>query len=154
MMYNKVLCPVDGSETSNRGMQEAIALAKDQQARLKFIHVVDAYFPIIDGVGNFIPVDIKEVLEENAKSIIADAKKIANDAGVEVELEVLNTVGGRPSATIVDHASVWQADIIVMGTHGLRGINRIVMGSDAENVLRTSTVPVLLVSNSMKTKKS
>lgn len=76
MMYKKILCPVDGSETSNRGMQEAIKLASDQHAKLMFIHVVDAYFPIIDGVGNFIPVDIKEVLNENAQAVIAEAKKL------------------------------------------------------------------------------
>ncbi|MGJ8620857.1 MAG: universal stress protein [Methylophilaceae bacterium] len=145
MMYKKILCPVDGSDTSNRGMQEAIKLAKDQQAKLKFIHVVDAYFPLIDGVGNFIPVDVTEVLHENAKAIIEKAKKTANDAGLVVEVEVLKSRGGRPSTTIIDCAASWQADIIVMGTHGLCGISRIVMGSDAENVLRTSAVPVLLI---------
>ena len=144
-MYKKILCPVDGSETSNRGIQEAIKLASDQHAELMFIHVVDAYFPIIDGVGNFIPVDIKEVLNENAQAVIADAKKIATNAGIDAESKVLDSVGSRPSATIVDYAKAWPADIIVMGTHGLRGINRVVMGSDAENVIRTSSVPVLLV---------
>ncbi|MFV1923094.1 MAG: universal stress protein [Methylotenera sp.] len=145
MMYKNILCPVDGSETSNRGMQEAIKLAKDQHAKLMFIHVFDAYFPIIDGVGNFTPVDIKEVLNENAQAVIAEAKKIAKNAGIEAESKVLDSVGGRPSASIVDYAKAWSADIIVMGTHGLRGINRVVMGSDAENVIRTSSVPVLLV---------
>jgi nucleotide-binding universal stress UspA family protein len=144
-MYKKILCPIDGSETSNRGMQEAIKLAKNQQAKLMFVHVLDTYFPIIDGVGNFTPVDITEVLRENAEAVITEAKKIANNAGVTAEVKVLDSVGSRPSSSIVNHAKAWQADIIVMGTHGLRGINRIVMGSDAENVLRTSTVPVLLV---------
>jgi nucleotide-binding universal stress UspA family protein len=144
-MYKNILCPVDGSETSNRGMQEAIKLAKDQHAKLVFIHVVDAYFPIIDGVGNFTPVDIKEVLNENAQAVITEAKKIAKNAGIEAESKVLDSVGGRPSASIVDYAKACSADIIVMGTHGLRGINRVVMGSDAENVIRTSSVPVLLV---------
>lgn len=144
-MYKKILCPVDGSETSNRGMQEAIMLAKDQQATLKFVHVVDAYFPIIDGVGNFVPVDITEVLHENAKAVIDKAQAAANDAGLEVEAEVLENLGGRPSATIVDYAESWHADLVVMGTHGLRGINRIVMGSDAEDVVRTFIGSVLLV---------
>ena len=153
-MYKRILCPVDGSGTSNRGMQEAIKLAKDQHAKLKFVHVIDTYFPIIDGVGNFIPVDISEVLHENAEAVIERAKKAAKDAGQEVEVEVVESVGGRPSTSIVEQAGSWQADIIVMGTHGLRGITRMVMGSDAENVVRTSVVPVLLVSDPMKTNKS
>ena len=152
-MYKRILCPVDGSDTSNRGVQEAIKLAKDQHANLKFLHVIDAYFPIIDGVGNFTPVDISEVLHENAEAVIEQAKKAANDVGEKVEVEVIESVGGRPSTYIVNHAGSWQADIIVMGTHGLRGITRLVMGSDAENVVRTSDVPVLLVSDLMKTKK-
>ena len=52
-MYKHILCPVDGSNTSNCGMMEAIHLAKDQNAKLRFLHVIDMYFPIMDATGDF-----------------------------------------------------------------------------------------------------
>jgi nucleotide-binding universal stress UspA family protein len=144
-MYKRILCPVDGSSTSSRGLQEAVNLAKNQQAKLRFIHVIDTYVPIIDGVGSLTPADMAEILEENAQKVIGEAKNSAKKAGVDVSSEVVEILGRRPSHAIIEQANQWPADLIVMGTHGLRGLNRLVMGSDAENVLRHSSVPVLLV---------
>jgi len=146
-MYKRILCPIDGSPISIRGVQEAVALAKNQAAELKFVHVIDTYFPIIDGVGNYMPVDISEVLEENAGKVIEEASLIAKDAGIHAQSHIVKVAGDRPSIGIINETKEWSADIIVMGTHGLRGFNRMVMGSDAENVVRTSLVPVLLVKN-------
>lgn len=147
-MYKRIICPVDGSLTSNRGMQEAISLAKNQHAKLRFLHIIDTYLPIIDGVGNYIPVDISDVLHENAEKVLKEATAVAKKAGIVTEAEIVETVGVRPSELIVKQSKDWAADVIVMGTHGLRGFNRMVMGSDAENVVRTSVVPVLLVNKS------
>ena len=144
-MYERIICPVDGSATSNRGVHEAINLAKSQNAQVRFLHVIDTYVPIIDGVGSLTPIDMNEILQENAQKVIAQAKSIAEKSGVETSSTVIETLGGRPAKIIVKQAKEWSADLIVMGTHGLRGLNRMVMGSDAENVLRASTVPVLLV---------
>lgn len=149
-MYKRIMCPVDGSPTSNRGMKEAIDLAKDQNAKLRFVHVIDTYFPIFDGVGNFMPVDMTEVLQKNADKVIKKAKTAAVKAGVVADAEFAETLGGRSSTFIVEKANNWHADLIVMGTHGLRGIGRMVMGSDAEFVVRTSSVPVLLVKAAKK----
>jgi nucleotide-binding universal stress UspA family protein len=153
-MYKRILCPIDGSSTSNRGMGEAINLAKDQKAKLKFFHVIDTYFPIIDGVGNYVPVNMEDVLRDNAEEVIKKAQSTAEKAGVTSDAEFVETLGGRPATSIIEEADKWHADLIVMGTHGLRGFSRIVMGSDAENVVRTSAVPVMLVSDLKKTKKS
>jgi len=147
-MYKRILCPIDGSTTSNHGMQEAISLAKNQSAKLRFIHVVDTYFPIMDGVGSLMPVDMADILDKNAEEVIEYAKSVAKKAGLDADATVTKTLGGRPSKEIVKQAKDWSADLIVMGTHGLRGFNRIIMGSDAENVVRTSSVPVMLVNRS------
>jgi nucleotide-binding universal stress UspA family protein len=149
-MYKRILCPIDGSETSKRGMLEAIGLAKDQTALLRLVHIVDTYVPLIDDVGSLIPVDMTDVLEKNAEELIEPAKNTAKNAGVEVDAKIIEMLGGRASEEIIKHAKEWSADIIVMGTHGLRGFNRVVMGSDAENVVRTSAIPVLLVNSSDK----
>lgn len=146
-MYKHILCPVDGSPTSNIGMQEAIRLAKDQNAKLRFFHVIDTYVPILDMSGDFNVAYMIGILRENGEKVIKKANATAEKAGLSADSRMLESVGGRAATYIVAEAEKWPADLIVMGTHGLRGISRLVMGSDAENVLRTSHVPVLLVKN-------
>lgn len=147
-MYKRILCPIDGSSTSNHGILEAVKLAKDQGAQLRFVHIVDTYIPTIDDVGSLIPVNVSDILQKNAEEVIENAKDIAKDAGVVADAKVAETLGGRPAKEIIKQAKDWSADLIVMGTHGLRGFNRIIMGSDAENVVRTSSIPVMLVNAS------
>jgi len=149
-MYKKILCPIDGSPTSNRGMKEAINVAKNQKAKLRFIHVIDTYFPILDGLGDFAMIDMTDTLRKNAAKVIKKAEAAAEKEGVEVDAVQAETLGGRPAEFIVKEADKWPADLIVMGTHGLRGISRLVMGSDAEYVLRTSPVPVLMINSTLK----
>jgi nucleotide-binding universal stress UspA family protein len=144
-MYKQILCPIDGSPTSNCGMTEAIKLAKDQSAKLRFLHVIDLYFPILDVSGDLNIIYIDEVLRRNGHQVLKRAEEAACRAHVTSDSKVIEAVNNRVSEFIVAEAEEWPADIIVMGTHGLRGIERLVMGSDAETVTRASPVPVLLV---------
>ncbi len=146
-MYKRILCPIDGSPSSNRGMNEAIHLAKDQNAKLRFLHVIDTYFPILDITGDLNVVQIANTLSENGKKLLKRAENAAHKAGVTADSEMAESVGNPIPQFIVSQAKEWPADLIVMGTHGLRGFERLVMGSDAETVIRTSHVPVLLVRN-------
>jgi nucleotide-binding universal stress UspA family protein len=153
-MYKQILCPIDGSPTSNCGMMEAIHLAKDQNAKLRFLHVIDMYFPILDATGDFNMVVIDDVLRENGKKVIHKAEAAAHKAGVEADSRMVEAIGGRVSKFVTQQVKEWPADLIVMGTHGLRGIERLVMGSDAETIVRTSLVPVLLVREQPATHKT
>lgn len=144
-MYKHILCPIDGSPTSNAGMREAIKLCKEQNARLYFLHVIDTYIPVIDMSGDLDVAFMIDILRENGERIIREAKAEAEKAGISIEVKTVESVGGRTATHILAEADKWQADLIVMGTHGLRGISRLLMGSDAENVLRGSKIPVLLV---------
>lgn len=144
-MYKKILCPVDGSQTSNCGMNEAIRIAKDQNAELRFIHVLDLYFPILDASGDLNIIFIDDVLRRNGKQVLKKAEEAAYKAGVMTDSKGIEAMSSRVSEFIIAEAEEWSADLIVMGTHGLRGIERLVLGSDAETVIRTSPVPVLLV---------
>lgn len=144
-MYKHILCPIDGSETANAGMHEAIQFAKEQNAQLHFLHVIDTYIPIVDMSGDFNITYMIDILRENGAKIIKKAAAAAKKAGVNADTKTIESVGGRTAYYIVQEAENWPADLIIMGTHGLRGISRLVMGSDAENVLRTSNVPILLV---------
>lgn len=144
-MYARILVPVDGSGPSQRGLEEAIRLAKSLGARMKVVHVVNA--PVLD--PNYASIQWPEALmtglRESGARVIADAGAAAKREGLQVEIELLETVGGGAAKAIVQAARDWQADLIVMGTHGRRGLSRLALGSDAEMVLRTSPVPVLLV---------
>ena len=153
-MYKRILCPVDGSPTSNCGMSEAIKFAKDQNAKLRFIHVIDMYFPIIDATGDFNVINIDDILRKNGKEVLKKAKAAAKKAGIEADLEIIEAIGARVSKLVITQAKTWSADLIVIGTHGLRGVERLVLGSDAETIVRTSPVPVLLVRNLDEAKKT
>ncbi len=152
-MYKQILCPVDGSPASNCGMAEAINLAKDQNAKLRFLHVIDMYFPVLDATGDFNVVNIDDILRKNGKKVLKKAEAAAIKAGVTPESEMVEAIGARISKFVVGQAKAWPADLIVMGTHGLRGIERLVMGSDAETIVRTSPVPILLVRDKQADKK-
>ena len=147
-MYRKILVPVDGSQTSARGLAEALKLAKDQRARLRFLHVVEEY-SVIQSVGlggvAFDTANLIDMLQADAKKIIAGAMARARKNGIQADSVTYESFTGRSSDFVVSEAKKWQADLIVMGTHGRRGVSRMVLGSDAEIVVRTSPVPVLLV---------
>lgn len=144
-MYKHILCPIDGSDASNAGIHEAIQLAREQNAHLHFLHVIDTYVPIVDMSGDFNVTYMIDIMRNNGEMVIKNAIATAKKAGINADTKTIESVGGRTAAYIVEEAENWPADLIVMGTHGLHGISRLVMGSDAENVVRSSKVPVLLV---------
>jgi len=144
-MYKRILVPVDGSGTSLLGLQHAVRLAKDQKAKLRLLHVVHDYL-IAEGRHAMVNSSylLKE-LRERGQAILNDAASLARKKDVEAETQTIETLMGPVGASIVKCAEKWPADLIVLGTHGRRGIRRLVMGSDAEYVVRTAPVPVLLV---------
>ena len=144
-MYQRILVPVDGSEASKRGLQEAIKLAKAANARLQIVHVVNE--PLLEaGFFGHEPYEqLSDFLRVSGAKILEEAKSAAREAGVEFGAELLQTIGGHVSPLVLDAARQVNADLIVMGTHGRRGVTRLLMGSDAEMVLRSSPVPILFV---------
>ncbi len=144
-MYKKILVPVDGSETSQLGLQHAILLAKDQSAVLRLLHVVHDYFVAEGRHGMARSDELLKELREHGQLILSEAVSSARQQGVEAQSESVETPMGPVGAAIAEYAQRWPADLIVIGTHGRRGIRRLVMGSDAEYVVRTAPVPVLLI---------
>ncbi len=145
-MYKQILVPVDGSDTSSLALQEAIKLAESQQAKLRIVHVIDALMYPLD--LEFVDVGaIQQALRQSGNAILEDAQAVARKSGVEAETKLLDiqSPGRRIAGTIVAEAEAWPADLIVLGTHGRRGLNHLLMGSVAEDVARRSPKPVLLV---------
>jgi len=89
--------------------------------------------------------DLLTVLAEAGEQILSDAKQVAQKSGVGAETVMHHSFTGRVCDVVIKEATDWKADLIVIGTHGRRGAGRFFLGSDAEQVLRLATVPVLLV---------
>ena len=144
-MYQRILVPVDGSHTSTLGLQEAIRLALDQRARLRIVHVVDELLVAQNFEGYVNAGELIDSLEAAGKKALEKAAALARKHDLKAEATMFETVGGRVADVIIREARKWKADLIVMGTHGRRGLGRMVLGSDAEAVLRETRIPVLLV---------
>lgn len=144
-MYQRILVPIDGSETSNRGLQEAVRLAKEQGARLCLVHVIDqSAIPGLPSSGLYVRT-VLEAVRRSGEVVLQHAANAVRVAGVDADSRMVDNFLGRVAEAIIDEAGKWRADLIVMGTHGRRGVSHLFLGSDAEMVVRMSDVPVLLV---------
>lgn len=145
-MYTQILVPVDGSSTSDRGLEEAVKLAKLTGARIRLIHVIDQLFYAggMEGFGAM-TVDLIPLLREGGAKILQAGKFRVEAAGVPVDTVLFDSSAGRVFDLVVTEATNWHADLIVIGTHGRRGVGRVFLGSDAEQIVRHASTPVLLV---------
>ncbi|APW37268.1 universal stress protein UspA [Rhodoferax koreense] len=145
-MYQRILVPVDGSSTSDAGLAEAIRLARGSGGRLRLIHVIDdqSFGFGMAAYGEY-PGDWLTVLRDNGMDILEKGQATAKSAGVEVEIKLHDGLLGALDDIVQKEAAQWPADLIVLGTHGRRGVGRLMLGSDAERIVRSSNVPVLLV---------
>lgn len=145
-MIRKILVPVDGSSTSMRGLAEAVALVKQVNGTLQVLHAVDELLVLGDvPLSTDYYTQWADEMRERGRKIIREAQAFCRKRDVDAETVLVETMGKRAAEAIIDQAKQWPADLIVMGTHGRRGIGRLLMGSDAELVLRSSAVPVMLV---------
>ncbi len=145
-MYQRILVPVDGSECARRGLSEAVSLARLAGAHIRLVHVVDE--PLV-AIGADMAVgaaaDLVETAREAARRVLADATETVKAAGIPVDDVLLDSFDGRLCDLVIAAVQSWPADLVVIGTHGRRGVGRLLLGSDAEQILRLSPVPVLLV---------
>jgi nucleotide-binding universal stress UspA family protein len=144
--YKHILVAVDGSDTSNRAVEEAIRLAAEMQAELRIVHAVDEAALNWDaGYVNF--GEIQEAYRKSSEAILDRSATAAREAGLKADTKLLesDSVSRRVSEMIAQEATAWPADLIVVGTHGRRGFSHLLLGSVAEGVVRVATKPVLLV---------
>ncbi|PSQ15419.1 universal stress protein [Halobacteriales archaeon QS_8_69_26] len=140
-MYRTILVPTDGSEGAETATREALALAERFDATLHALYVVDtASVPRTIDARN-----VDRALEEAATDATGTVSEAAEGRGIEV---VTDVVHGAVHRSIVDYAEEQDVDLIVMGTHGRQGLERYLIGSVTEKVVRTATVPVLTVHRS------
>lgn len=148
-MYSNIVCAIDGSDLSTKAFTHAIALAGKLGAKLMAVTVTEPSVIIAPG-AEMMMVDTSSILAEldkakaeSAKSILADAGKLASAAGIAL---ASRHVPDLPAAEgIIRSARDARADLIIMGSHGRRGLGRLLLGSQAAEVLAHAEIPVLIV---------
>jgi nucleotide-binding universal stress UspA family protein len=148
IMYRRILVAVDSSATAERALQEALKLAKSHQAQLRIVHVVDEV--TLDwNYSDFADVNtVHEQFRKTGRKVLEKALQSARQGGnvaVETKLLEIQQLGHNVADLIAAEADAWPADVIVVGTHGRRGVRRLLLGSVAEGVARIASKQVLLI---------
>jgi nucleotide-binding universal stress UspA family protein len=143
-MYKHILVPTDGSEFSRKGISHAIALAKLANAKITGIIDSRSWEAVI--AGHIAALIEREEYEKsaaaNAKESLAFITEAAKAAGVPCE--VIHTTVGHPYKAIIDTATSRNCDLIVMASHGWRGLTAMLIGSETKKVLTHTSIPVLV----------
>lgn len=140
-MYKKILIPTDGSETAKKASAHGIRLAKSLGAQVTALYVCDvtAFF----GVPTHAIIDtMNALLEDEGNKVLSEFKKNSKKEGVKFDSMLKE---GVPYEVIIETANELGHDLIVMGTHGRKGLDRLLLGSVTEKVVRTAHCPTLVV---------
>lgn len=137
-MLDQILFPTDGSDGATEAFDHVLDIAADHAATVRVLNVADTTHDSVTRIGD----EIVDVLEREGESFVAELADRADDRGVSVVTEV---VQGGVDETIVAYATAHDIDLIAMSTQGRTGLDRLLLGSTTERVLRRSSVPVLSV---------
>lgn len=145
-IYSRILIAVDDKDISKKAMQEAIQLTKDQKAKLFIIYIADEFLPAGEGV----PVDFtkhSKSVRKHGLSILKSMSTLATKAKIKFKTHMIEIKESAPNIAekIIEQAQTFEADLIILGTHGRTGLSRLFLGSVAEEVVRKSNIPVQLV---------
>ena len=148
-MYSNIVCAIDGSDLSTKALSQAIALAGKLGARLTAVTVTESSVVVAPG-AEIMMVDTTNILSdldkakaESAKQTLAEASKLGEAAGLDIAVKHMPDL---PAAEgIIACAKDIGADLIVMGSHGRRGLGRLLLGSQAAEVLAHANIPVLVI---------
>jgi nucleotide-binding universal stress UspA family protein len=148
-MYTRILVAIDGSTTSQKTLDEAVRIAIALRARLCIAHVVDAAALVQHGMGLGTYIDIEKVkgeMRESGNGLLDQAVAKAAAVGCQAEHMLIESAADQRVAEIIaDGARNWEADLVVVGAHGRRGFERMLVGSVAENLVRIAGTSLLLV---------
>jgi nucleotide-binding universal stress UspA family protein len=142
-MYKRVLMADDGSEPGAAALQEAIKIAGASGGELRIVYVTQR--PVSYGYAIVNLEAVKQSLRDEGQQILDRAAARAREAGVNVATQLIEADDVPIARALAHNAQTWGADLIVMGTHGRRGLDHFMLGSVAEAVLRVATTPVLMV---------
>lgn len=139
--YREILVPTDGSEYADRALEHALAIATVCDARIHTLNVVEESL-VTATPGGGLPSEYLDRLESSGEEAMNEIVERAREAGLETETAMRQAV---PGDGIADYAVENDVDLVVMGTHGRTGLERVVLGSTTERVIRRDEFPVLAV---------
>jgi nucleotide-binding universal stress UspA family protein len=143
-MYSRILVPTDGSELSAKAVQSAVALAQRIGARVLALTITDPYpYSPLAEAAPIEPQSYLDAIQRMATQRLQAVSAVASAAGVPCESASLEAA--QPWRGIVDHAEGVNADLIVMASHGRKGVGALLLGSETQKVLTHSKIPVLVV---------
>ena len=145
-MYKRIVVPVDGSETAQKALTTALQMARESNGCVHLVHVVEGLTPMAADPYGAYSGEVVEVMRQSGRKILDDA--LARAEGVQADTQLFDNFGERLAEVVADSATRFNADLLVVGTHGRRGLGRVLMGSGAEQIIRLSPVPVLVLRSS------
>jgi nucleotide-binding universal stress UspA family protein len=137
-MYDHILFPTDGSEPADSALDYALQIAAEHEATVHVLNVVDTSQVSRSGMQG----DVSAALEQEGTEIVNETAQRARERGISVVSEVIH---GDPYEAIVEYSTQSAVELIVMPTHGRRGLQRFLLGSVTERVINTADIPVIAV---------
>jgi len=147
-MYKRIMVAVDESFMTNQVTQAAIELARSNQAQMAICHAIDETLLAQREVAMMLPNSVGKTearLRLGAQGFLGRLLETARAAGIEAEIRLIESEEKHVSDMLIEAAGEWQADLLVVGSHGRRGIERFFVGSVAERLVRKAQTSLLLV---------
>ncbi|MBL8394683.1 MAG: universal stress protein [Candidatus Accumulibacter sp.] len=147
-MYKRIMVAVDESFMTSQVIQAAIELARSNQAQMAICHAIDETLLAQREVAMMLPNSVGKTearLRLGAQGFLGRLLETARAAGIEAEIRLIESEDKHVSDMLIEAAGEWQADLLVVGSHGRRGIERFFVGSVAERLVRKAQTSLLLV---------
>ena len=143
-MFQRILVPTDGSEITQKAVDTTIALAKSINARVYTISVKEPFpYSAISEMQPTPPQEFFDAQERIASKRVQAVREACATAGVTCEAHTIEAL--HPWEAIIEHARTMECDLVVMASHGRRGVTALLLGSETQKVLTHSKIPVLIV---------
>ena len=143
-MFNRILIPTDGSDITAKAVDAGIKLAKSVGAQLYTISVKEPFpYSAISEMQPVPPQDFFDAQDRIATKRVREVVELAHAAGLKCQAHTVEAL--HPWEAIIDHARHMECDLLVMASHGRRGVSALLLGSETQKVLTHSTIPVLVV---------
>jgi nucleotide-binding universal stress UspA family protein len=148
-MFKHILLPTDGSKLSDQGVKQTIKMAKALGEKITAVHVMNNYHVVLQDEGFLMPdvpvlrKRLEEIRSRQVREILGSVKEAADKVGVRCDTVV--AIGDMPYEMIIKQAKKSKCDLIMMASHGRRGIKGILLGSETAKVLTHSKIPVLVL---------
>jgi nucleotide-binding universal stress UspA family protein len=143
-MFMNILVPTDGSDLAAKAVEQAIRFAKEIGAKITVVTITEPFhlLSVAPSQLEFTPIEYKKHSEAHAEKVLGTVSAAAKSAGVDCD--TLHVEHDQIYQAIIDAAEARRCDLIVMASHGRRGVSAVVLGSETVKVLTHSKIPVLV----------